>query len=269
MTKHQLLGLVLGAMALVGCEKNAAQDITGPRPGSSVKFFNYAVNAPSVNFYAGDTKVTAISATGCTPPPADPASPCYTSGQESALGTAYGAASSGAYYNALEPGQHNLNARITSTTDYGRQIATISTSVADGTFYSYYLSGIYDATAKKADAFMVEDPLPARFDFTKAYVRLVNASSNAQPTVLYARNTTTGAEVAIGGAVAYKAAGTFMAVDPGSYDLSARFSGSTTNVATAAGAGLSAGRVYTVALRGDATSSVTATKLMLTTVANR
>ena len=38
------------AIALAGCEKNAVQDITGSLPGARIKFFNFGVNAPQVNF---------------------------------------------------------------------------------------------------------------------------------------------------------------------------------------------------------------------------
>ena len=31
------------------------------------------------------------------------------------------------------------------------------------------------------DAFVVEDPIPPDIDFTKSYVRFVNASSNSNP----------------------------------------------------------------------------------------
>jgi len=34
-------------------------------------------------------------------------------------------------------------------------------TLTDGKFYSYFVSGVYDATGKKTDAFVVEDVLPA------------------------------------------------------------------------------------------------------------
>ena len=55
------LAVVLSAIALASCEKNAVQDITGTLPGVRIKFFNFGVNAPSVNFYAGAQKMTATT----------------------------------------------------------------------------------------------------------------------------------------------------------------------------------------------------------------
>ena len=50
--------------ALLGCDKNAVQDLlVSPPAAAQVKFFNFGVGAPNVNFYANDTKVTAISST--------------------------------------------------------------------------------------------------------------------------------------------------------------------------------------------------------------
>ena len=52
-----LLVLAAGVL-LASCDKNAVQDITGPETGTRIKFFNFGVNAPSVNFYANDAKLT-------------------------------------------------------------------------------------------------------------------------------------------------------------------------------------------------------------------
>jgi hypothetical protein len=62
--------------------------------------------------------------------------------------------------------------------------------VEAGKFYSYYLSGSYDAAAKRSDAFIVEDVMPPA-DFGVAYVRFVNASSTTQPMTLFVTNRTT------------------------------------------------------------------------------
>ena len=91
------------------------------------------------------------------------------------------------------------------------------------------MSGIYDPTAKKVDAFVVEDPIPATIDHDHAYVRFVNAISNAQPMTLYAKDQFSGDEVAVGAAVAYKTAGASSQVTGSVYDLRRAVSGSTTN----------------------------------------
>ncbi|MDP2956115.1 MAG: DUF4397 domain-containing protein [Longimicrobiales bacterium] len=226
-----------------GCDKNAVQDITGPLPGGArIKFFNFGVSSPGVNFYANDTKMTAItSATGI----------------ESTSGVAYGSAGSGGLYMAIAAGQYTLKGKIAAATDKDLAVSNLPVTLADGKFYSFYQSGIYNTTSKTVDAFMVEDPLPAQFDFTTAYVRFVNAIYNANAMTLYAKNTTTLAEAAVGGSVAYKAAGAFVAVPNGTYDLGARYAGVTTNALSRTGVSFSAGRVYTITARGDITVATT------------
>jgi hypothetical protein len=258
MKSLRLLALALGAAALTACdyEKNAVQDLTGPLPAARIKFFNFGVNAPGVNFYANDRKMTAISS---------------VSGTESTVGTNSGQAGAGGLYVGIDPGQYTLSGRIAAATDKDLPVATLSTSIADGKAYSYYLSGIYDATAKKVDAFVVEDPVPASTDFGLAHVRFVNAISNSSPMTLYARNATTGAEVPLGGAVAYKAAGAFTTLPAGTYDLITRTTGSTATAITRTGVAFAGGRVYTIASRGNmtVTSTTAADRPQLDNTANR
>ena len=274
MTSYKKAVAALLAVAAVGtiaaCDKNARQDITAPAVGAFVKFYNFGVNAPAVNFYANTTKVTAISSTSCTPP-ADTTAACRSNGIESTTGTGYGSLGSGGFYNIVAPGTATLAGKIAAATDNGLAVASLSTTLEANKFYSYFVAGVYDATGKKADAFIVADPLPT-VDNNNAYVRFVNASSNALPMTLYAKNTTTGVETALGSTVAYKAAGAFTLLAPGSYDLNTRTAGSSTNIATRTAVSFSAGRVYTIALRGDITlpSTGTATnRAFLDNTANR
>jgi hypothetical protein len=220
-----------------------------------------------VNFYANTQKMTAISTTACQPPN-DTTAVCKSTGSESTTGTGYGAAGSGGFYNQIVPGQTTLTGKIAAATDNGLAISPVTATLEDGKFYSYFISGIYDASAKKVDAFVVEDPIPATIDPTQAYVRFVNAVSNSSAQTLYARSTTTGSEVAVGASVAYKAAGTFTALPGGVYDLNTRDASSTTLI-TRTGVSFVAGRVYTISSRGDQSSSVTANKPALDNTANR
>ena len=56
-----LAGLVtLAALSACDYEKNQVQDIAGPAPAARIKFFNFGVNTPGVNFYANERKMTAI-----------------------------------------------------------------------------------------------------------------------------------------------------------------------------------------------------------------
>lgn len=249
-----LCAVVLSACSL---EKNAVQDITGPLPGgASIRFFNFGVNAPGVNFYANTTKMTAITS---------------ATGVESTTGIVYGGASSGGNYSALAAGQVTLTGKIAAATDKDLAVSTVTTTVADGKYYSFYMSGIYDAVGKTVEGFVVEDPWTEPTDFTVASVRFVEAISNASPMTLYAKNTTTGTEVAVGSAVAYKGAGAFTALPSGVYDLSTRTAGSSTNIVTLTAQSFNGGHVYTVSGRGDitVTGTTAANRPILQSNANR
>ena len=250
---------LLGAITLGACsyEKNTEQSITAPLSGAYVKFFNLGVNAPGLNFFANDIKVTAVGVTTCSPPPTTPVAACTAGGAESTTGTAVGGVGAGGLYSMVPSGSIALSGKIAAATDNGLAVAKATAPLSDGKYYSFFTGGIYDATAKTVDAFVVEDVMPA-FDYVNAYVRFVNVSANAGSVTLYAKNTTTLAEVPIGAAVGYKAGGTFVLVPAGTYDV--RVGSGTTTLTTLAATGLSAGRVYTVSLRGDATvTSTTAT----------
>jgi len=249
-----MLVALVSASALAACGEKTIQNITGVVPTASVKFFNFGVNAPQVNFYADTIKLTAISSTDTV---------------ESTTGVKYGGASSGGYYSGLEAGQYTLSGKIASTTDKGLAVANVPAQIDAGKKYSFYMSGIYDANGKTVDAFVVEDPVPDAFDYTSANVRFVNAISNAAPMTLYAKNDSSLVEVAIGSTVAYKAAGAFTAVPQGAYDLSTRYAGSGTNVITRAAVSFLAGHYYTITAYGDITAASGTNKPALDNTANR
>lgn len=240
------LAAVASAVVLSACGNDAVQTITAAPAGAAVKFFNFGVGSPSVNLYAGTTKVTGVSS---------------TSGAESGTGTAYGAVASGGFYTAITPGAYAFTSQVpaTAATNPGITVSTVNATLADGKYYSLYQSGIYNSTTKTTDAFIVEDPIPT-VDYTVAYVRFVNAISNAQPMQLFAKSTVTSTESPVGGLVAYQAAGAFVALAPAAYDLNARYAGSSTNTITRTGVSFLAGHTYTITARGDMTSSATATK---------
>lgn len=245
MKRYSALAVLLGAALLSSCDKNAVQDITGPLARSRIRFFNYGVNAPGVNFYANGAKMTAVgSATGI----------------ESTLGVAYGGVGSAGAYSAIAPGQYTLSGKIAAATDKDLAISNLPVTIADGKYYSFYQSGFYNTAAKTVDAFVVEDPLPAEIDYSKAYVRFVNAISNSNPMTLFAGNPATGTDIPVGAAVSYKSAGAFTALPNGVYDLNARTTGTGANVISRKGVSFSAGRVYTISSRGDITVTADAAK---------
>ena len=256
MLKSRVLGALLLAVTLSSCDKNAVQDITGPVPGARIRFFNFGVNGPGVNFYADATKMTAITS---------------ATGAESTTGVIYGGVGSAGFYSAIEPGPRTLTGKIAATVDKDVTISTVTTTLSDGKAYSYVISGFYNTTTKIVEAFVVEDPFISNIDYTVAYVRFVHAISNAAPLTLYARNTTTLAEVPVGAAVAYKAAGAFTSLPAGVYDLGARLTGVTTNAVGRTAVSLVAGKVYTIGARGDITvvSTTAINRPFLNNTANR
>ena len=256
MKNQASIAVLLCTAVLASCGTKTFQDINGPLSSARIRFFNFGVNAPGVNFYANTTKMTAISS---------------TSGVESTTGTAYGSVGSGGFYATIASGQYTLTGNIAAATDNNLAIAKVAATIADGKNYSFYMSGFYDATAKAVDGFLVEDPFAATFDYTVAYVRFVNAISNANSMTLYAKNTTTLTEVPVGAAVAYKAAGDFTTLPGGIYDLGTRYAGVATNAISRAAVSFLAGRVYTIGARGDVTvTSTTATnRPFLDNTANR
>ena len=245
MTIQRAFAALLRAALLTACEEDGPQDLVATTPESQIRFFNFGVNAPAVNFYANDQKVTAIL-TG--------------TGTESTNGVAYGGVGLGGFYSALEPGPYTFSGRISATVDKDLAISSIPATLEDGKRYSLYQSGFYNATTKTVDGFVVEDNFAEAFDYTQAYVRFVNAISNSSPMALFAKNAATSGELPVGALVAYKSAGAFTAVPAGVYDVTTRLSGATTAAITRTAISFSAGRIYTISARGDMTiTSTTAT----------
>jgi hypothetical protein len=263
MNRLSSIAALLCAAALSACDlfdKNAVQGITGPTVASSrVKFFNFGVSSPGVNFYADNVKMSAISSTRCVVPTAADSVACLSTGIESTTGLVYNEAASGGLYIGIDPGARAFTGRIAAATDNGLAISTVNATIDAGKYYSFYQSGIYNATAKTIDAFVVEDVMPSGpIDYAVAHVRFVNAISNGTGDLnLFATNTTTTTESAVGGPTAYKAAGAFMAVPAGTYNFRAAYTGASTNLITRNGLSLVGGRVYTITARGSTATTST------------
>lgn len=270
MHRHQSLAAVLlGAALLSSCDlfgnDTGLRDITAPTvPTSRIKFHNFSPGSVGVNFYANDAKMTGILTSACgAPTTAADSTACATAGKESTTGVVYPTSAtsdagpaSGGRYDAIAPGQYTLTAKVAAQGDV---VATAAQAIADGKYYSFFMSGVYDAAKKTADAFVVEDPIPTGpADYSVAYVRLVNAISNGTgPLTLYVTNVETKAETTIGSAVAYKSAGAFVSVPAGTYNLAVRYSGSATNFVSRTGISLVGGGIYTVTARGSTAASST------------
>ena len=257
MTPPRYLAILACAATLVACSKDAVQIISAPATGASVKFYNFSMGSPGVNFFANDAQITALRS---------------DSGATTKGGTNYGAVAAGGLYSAVPVGQVSLTGRIGAVAG-AVTIATVPAPLADGKFYSLYLSGPYNTTTNSTDAFIIEDAMPA-FDYTNANVRFVNAIANApNPMVLWAKSTTVKDSVPIGGTagIGYKGATAFVPIRGDAYDLTVRYPGSNTAVVTLAAQTFSVGRVYTISSRGDITitSTTAANRPVLNNTANR
>jgi len=243
------LALALAGALFAACDKNTVQELPfAPLLDTRVKFFNFGVNAPGVNFYADQQKLTAVQS---------------GTGSEATTGVAYGGVGNGNSYTQVASGTHTLTGRIAATTDKDLPIATVTATVADGKYYSLYMTGFYNTTTKTVDAFLLEDPVAPPADFTVASVRFVNTMSNAaHPLILYAGYTTgdtTKVDTLTAG-LAYQGASTLATLPAGIYNLFARYQDSTANKISRTSVSFLGGHIYTVGARGDITvTSTTAT----------
>ncbi|HET9426255.1 MAG TPA: hypothetical protein VFO55_12880 [Gemmatimonadaceae bacterium] len=260
MNRLQSVVVLLGAALLASCDlfgDTGVRDLTAPLPSARVKFHNFSPSSVGVNFFANDTKMTAILTSACIKPAtAADSTRCATTGIESTVGVAYANAASGGRYDAIAPGQYTLAAKTASG---GEVVSTVAAQIAEGKYYTFVLSGVYNATSKTADSFIIEDPVPAEAtDYTVATVRFVNAVSNGTGDLnLLVTNTETSAQSAIGGAVAYKSGGSFVTVPAGTYNLAARYTGATGSLISRTAVPLLGGRVYTITSRGSTATAST------------
>jgi len=246
---------VAALVALSACEETLVKDINAMNdqdaPTARIRYFNFSITPTSTtttnasHLFSGSTPITATLS---------------TTGAVSTGGINFGGVSAGGFYSAITPGQHELNSRLVTVADQP-VIASVSANLESGKYYSFYLSGAYNSTTRTADAFVVEDPIPAEFDWTAAYVRFVNASANSQPMTMYLdnANTPTVEAMAVGGAVAYKNAGEFVKVPPAVYNLVTRYTGDATDRFVRTSVTFLPGYVYTITARGDVTVSSTGT----------
>jgi hypothetical protein len=260
---HTSFIALLGLVALTACgeETRREEAITGPvvEP-SAVRFFNFSVGAPTVQFFANDQQVTATNSATCNsaknPPVTATDTLCLLTGSQSATGVGYGAVAAGGLYSGIDAGQYTFTARQMSSKGPTTTISTVPATIETGKYYSYYQSGFYNSTTKTSDAFIVEDDLPTTIDWSKVLVRFVNTIGNSQPMTLYAEDAETGAETALGGAVAYKTAGPFTALAPTSYKLHARTADGSDKIVRE-NITFFPGHVYTITARGDMTVTKT------------
>ncbi len=236
--------VVLVPLLLNSCKDEAVLDINEPIAGARIRLYNFSINAPSVNFYANDTKISAaLSQTGT----------------ESINGVSFGGTYPANQY-ALAPGGENIIRATTSstitTTTPNLTIASVVHKLELDKYYSVFISGIYNTTDKKSDAFVVEDNFPIALDTARAFIRIVNPCPNTTLKLVLTKTTVvTGQppiieDLQVATGVAYKGASQFFGFKPGAYSITVTDE-ATGKTAIRAATSFLKERVYTLALRGN------------------
>lgn len=240
--RYLLSAVLLLSTIILSCDKTDIQTIDSPVKESGIKFYNFSVNSPAVNYFANDIKVTsAVSTTGA---------------ESGTTGLTYGTVypANGAYAT-LDRGTYDFKATRPSTaaTDKNLVINKLTANVVEGKNYSLYMCGFYNATAKTTDAFILEDVLPP-IDTGFVYVRFLHVSPNANPVdfIMKRKNGPVG-ELSIVKNIAFKSGSAFVKIPQGVYDLIIRYPNTSVDVYNRADFSVLKSNVYTFNLRGDIT----------------
>lgn len=237
------MGFLFGA-----CEENAIPERTEyVESGAMIRFSHASQDAPMVNFYLNDNKVTAKS-------------PTLTNREtglfwSSTLANTIHPATYG--YVNVPAGSYTLHA-IDTTTIAGSTALTknkvVSTSIKldEKQFYTSYLVG----AANSLEILTIKDELPEP-DFSKAYVRFVNGMAGAPAgfDVVATRTAPTTETLTLASAIQYKSNSGYVALAPGTYNLALFLEGSTKAYTTWTSGTIAAGKVYTFYTKGNYTTT--------------
>lgn len=243
-TFNKILLVVAVSLFFNACDENAIPEITEsvPEGATYVKFFLHAQDAPIVNFYFDDKKVSAVS----------------SSSDDEVKGNGYGSVFPSNAYALIPSGTFNVNARDLE----GNTVASSSITFAADKNYSAYLVG----AAESPEIFAMEDVLPEP-DNVKIYWRFVNTMA-AMPFAVdvFAVKAAVAATdeipaqpveiITLGNNLAFKEAGDYKELQPGKYNFRIFESGtdydietSTPYIQNTVTVG-TLGRVYTTQIRG-------------------
>ncbi|MBX0332660.1 DUF4397 domain-containing protein [Pontibacter sp. HSC-14F20] len=236
------LAILATGFFLSACEENAIEEHYEPvTAGAHIKLVHAAQQAPMVNMYLDNSKITALA----------PTSGGIVTGL-SYGGTAVFPASYG--YANVSGGSYNLQIiDTTSARGSADVVSNAPVNLNNGATYSAFLIG-------KAGAFetlLVQDELPVPNN-AKAYIRFVNVMVDA-PTnfdvkaVRKATVETPETVITVGTNIAYKGNTAYVEIEPGTYDFPIYAAGSETPYTTMTGVAPTGGRVYTLYTRGDYT----------------
>lgn len=158
--KRLILVLIAGAF-LSGCDKNAIPEVADPLDSDQVaqaKFFFHSDDAPSVNFFINNEKVSAVG----------------SNNDDEEQGSKYKSVFPSNAYALVPSGSVDISAMDVT----GAEIAFTQATLSPGKNYSIYLVG----NEGSYEVFTMEDNLPTS-DNNKIYWRFVNTMAEIPFTV--------------------------------------------------------------------------------------
>lgn len=212
-----------------------------------VRFYNFVMNGPTVNFYANGVKSTGITS---------------TTGKEAANGVGWGGTHPNIGYVEIPAGN---NVTIESITPKNMLIPTNNINNYEGGIvtsslvipkieplkqYSVYLSGYWDKINKNSKSFYIKDEMPG-VDTASVFMRFVNSGveeAGDLKFVVTSRDTLVGT-IVIDEKIPYGTASKFVAVPYGTYNLKVYTTKGDSLIRN--GIVLNPDRVHTFALRGN------------------
>ena len=244
---YPLTGLLLLCLLTLSCKKNGVHELstTPAGTGARIKFFNFAIAAPAVNFYANEQKIAAVVS---------------SNGTESAAGVAYGSVFPAINYSLLPAGSYTFKSMIPEKAAAlpGTVLTQREQRLEEGHAYSFYTCGPYQTGGNTTDSFILEDVLPAVAD-SLVQVRFVNTIANAATALdLFLQPAAGGQTFQVASGIAYKSGSAFISLPAGNYAVFSRYPGSADNLISrsgSAGVSLVSGQAYTIGARGDMTVS--------------
>lgn len=221
-----------------------------PGDEAQVRFYNFGINAPSVNFYANDVKVTAAQS---------------LTGEMAATGVSFGGTYPSLGYVEVPTGQGVIVKSKTPTTlviptnnvnkyEKDKEVSNLTVSTLESRKqYSVFIAGYFNKDTHTAESFVISDDLPPS-DTSKVFIRVVNSGVAEAGTLSIKAERMKGTEVlseqVIDAALPFKKATPFVALPYGSYRLTI-VSSVTPTVLWQRTLTLNADRVHTIAVRGD------------------
>ena len=221
-----------------------------PGEEAQVRFYNFGINAPSVNFYANNVKITASQS---------------LTGEMAPTGVSFGATYPSIGYVEVPAGdQVNIFSKTPTTlvipannVNNYKQDTEVSnltaTKLNSKKQYSLFIAGYFDKNTHQAESFIISDELPPS-DTSKVFVRFVNSGVAEAGTLSIKISRMNGTEVLseeiVDPQLAFKSATEFKGFPYGTYKFTI-IPANATNRIWERTITLNRDRVHTIAVRGD------------------